>query len=184
MEAKKMKEAVLVIDMLNDFVNGKLKCDRAQPIIPNIKRLNEAARQNGKDVIYVNDAHLPTDYELTLWGPHAMKGTPGAQVIEELEPKKTDYVIEKRTYSGFFETGLDSLLRDLNVEKVYLTGLHTHMCARHTAADAFFRKYKIVAVEDGLQAFTEKDHKDGLEYFPNYKAEVKTVDEIIKGWKG
>lgn len=179
-----MKEAVLVIDMLNDFVTGKLKCERAQPIIPNIARLNKVARQNNVDVIYLNDAHLASDFELTKWGPHAMKGTLGAQVIDELKPKKTDYVLEKRTYSGFFETGLDPLLRNLKVEKVYLTGLHTHMCARHTAADAFFRGYKIVAVEDGLQAFTEKDHRDGLEYFQNYNAQVKKVDDIVKEWKG
>ena len=179
-----MVEAVLVVDMLNDFVTGKLKCERAQPIIPNIRRLNNAARKNDVEVIFVNDAHLPTDYELKVWGPHAMKGTPGARVIPELKPKKIDHVIEKRTYSGFYETGLDPLLRDLDVKNLYLTGLHTHMCARHTAADAFFRKYGLVAVEDGLQAFTEKDHQEGLAYFPNYNAKVKKTDEIIGEWGG
>jgi nicotinamidase-related amidase len=179
-----MREAVLVIDMLNDFVNGKLKCDRAQPIIPKIAKLNQAARQNGVEVIYLNDAHLRPDSELKKWGEHAIKGTPGAKVIEELKPKKTDYALEKRTYSGFFETGLEPLLKDLKVEQVYITGLHTHMCARHTAADAFFRGYKIVAVEDGLQAFTEKDHKEGLEYLQNvYNAKVMKVDDIVKDWR-
>jgi len=180
-----MKEAVLVIDMLKDFIEkgGKLKCDRAQLIITNINKLNSAARKNNVNVIYLNDAHYKTDPELKIWGSHALKGTWGAEVIDELKPKKRDYVIEKRTYSGFLETGLDPLLRSLKVEKVYLTGLHTNICARHTAADAFFRDYKIVAVEDGLQALDEKSHKDGLEYFKFvYKTDVKKVAEIIKDW--
>ena len=135
--------------------------------------------------MYINDAHNQVDYENKRWGLHALKGTEGAQVIDELKPKKGDYVVEKTTYSAFFETGLDPLLRRLKVEKVYLTGLHTNICARHTAADAFFRGYDIVAVEDGLNAFTEKDHQDGLEYLKfAYGVDVKKTDDIIKEWGG
>lgn len=180
-----MREAVLVIDMLKDFVDGKLKCERAQLIIPNIKKLNSAARKNKVGVIYVNDAHNRSDFENKRWGIHALKGTKGAEIIEELKPRKRDYVIEKTTYSGFFETGLDPLLRSLKVERVYLTGLHTNVCARHTSADAFFRGYDVIAVEDGLQAFTEKDHIEGLEYLKfAYAAQVKKTEEIIKDWEG
>lgn len=184
-----MKEALLIIDMLNDFVNGKLKCERAQLIIPNIKELSSSARRNrflrkDVEVIYVNDAHNESDFENKRWEPHAIKGTEGAEVIQELKPVKGDHVIEKTTYSGFFETGLDSLLRSLNVKTVYLTGLHTNVCARHTAADAFFRGYDIVAVEDGLQAFSEKDHNEGLEYLKfAYDAQIKKTEEIIKKWE-
>jgi len=179
-----MNEAVLVIDMLNDFVDGKLRCDRAQLIIPKIDRLNSAARRNGVSVVYLNDAHYRSDFENKRWGVHALVETEGAQVIKILEPHKKDYVIEKRTYSGFFETGLDPLLRSLKVEAVYLTGLHTNICARHTAADAFFRGYQVVAVEDGLQAFSEKDHNDGLDYMKfAYGAQVRKVDDIIKAWE-
>lgn len=180
-----MAETVLVIDMLKDFVYGSLKCDRAQDIIPNIKKLNEAARKNDVHVVYLNDAHYPSDYEMKRWEPHAMKGTQEAEVIDELKPKDVDYEIEKRVYSGFHETGLDPLLKSLDVNKIYLTGLHTNLCARHTAADAFFKGYDIVGVEDGLNAFTEKDHKEGLEYLNfAYNAEIKTVDEIIDEWGG
>ena len=91
-----------------------------------------------------------------------------------------DYIIEKRTYSSFFETGLDLLLRDMGVKTLYIAGLHTNMCNRHTAADAFFRGYKVVALQDGEEAFTEKDHLEGLEYMKNvYNAEVKMVKEAI-----
>jgi nicotinamidase-related amidase len=180
---------VVVIDMLNDFVTGQLEVKRTKHIIPNLKRLVEAARSNSVPVIYSNDAHYPQDVEVTRkWGNHAIKGTQGAQVIPELEPAKEDYVVEKRTYSGFYETGLDSLLRSLytgeGAKTVILGGLHTHMCVRHTAADAFFRGYRIIVAKDGVEAFTPKDHEEGLKYLENvYNAKIMLVDEIIKGFK-
>jgi len=178
--------AIILVDMLNDFVTGKLEVKRTKYIIPNLKRLVEAARANNVPVIYSNDAHYPQDVEVTRkWGNHAIKGTEGAKVIPELEPAKEDYVVEKRTYSGFYETGLDSLLRSLykceGTKTVVLGGLHTHMCVRHTAADAFFRGYNIIVAEDGVEAFTRRDHEEGLKYLENvYNAKIMTVDEIIK----
>ena len=177
--------AVIVIDMLNDFVTGDLKTDRAARIVKPLKKLVEAAREHGVTVIYSNDAHLNIDFEVVeKWGDHAIKGTPGAQVIPELAPTENDFVVEKRVYSGFYETGLYSLLRSLykgmGVETVILAGLHTHICVRHTAADAFFRGYRIIIPSDGVEAFTHEDHEEGLKYLKNiYNAEIKTVKEII-----
>ena len=178
--------AVILVDMLNDFVTGKLEVKRTKYIIPNLQRLVEAARRNGVPVIYSNDAHYPQDPEVVeKWGNHAIKGTKGAEVIPELKPSEKDYLVEKRTYSGFYETGLDPLLRSLykgaGVKTVILGGLHTHMCVRHTAADAFFRGYHIIIAKDGVEAFTKEDHEQGLKYLENvYNAKIMTVDEIIK----
>ncbi|MBS7647947.1 MAG: isochorismatase family cysteine hydrolase [Candidatus Bathyarchaeia archaeon] len=178
--------AVIIIDMLNDFVTGDLKCERAKYIIPNLKRLVEAARKNGVPVIYCNDAHYPNDFEVVnRWGKHAIKGTQGAEVIPELKPTDKDFIVEKRVYSGFYETGLDPLLRSLydgeGVKTVILGGLHTHICVRHTAADAFFRGYRIIVAKDGVESFTQEDHEQGLRYLEYvYNAKLMTVDEIIK----
>jgi len=178
-------KAVVVIDMLNDFVTGSLECKRAKPIIPKLKKLIEVARKNNVPVIYSNDAHYPQDAEVVRkWGKHAIKGTQGAEVIPELKPAKKDYIVEKRTYSGFYETGLDPLLRSLyngeGVKTVILGGLHTNMCVRHTAADAFFRGYNIIVAKDGVEAFTQEDHEQGLKYLEYvYNAKIMTVDEIV-----
>ena len=85
-------KALLVIDMLNDFVTGSLKNPRAETIIPTIHELVAAARadRTGWLVVYANDAHLPQDFELRVWGEHAMAGTPGADVIPELAPAQGD----------------------------------------------------------------------------------------------
>jgi nicotinamidase-related amidase len=183
------KPVVIVIDMLNDFITGKLQVERTKYIIPNIRRLIDAARENGVPVIYSNDAHYPQDVEVVnKWGNHAIKGTEGAKIIPELEPSEKDYVVEKRTYSGFYETGLDPLLRSLyrgaGARTIILSGLHTHMCVRHTAADAFFRGYRIIVAQDGVEAFTQKDHEEGLKYLENvYNAKIMTVDDIIKEFR-
>ena len=179
--------AIIIVDMLNDFVKGTLEAERAKAVIPPLQRLVVAARKNDVPVIYSNDAHYPQDMEVTRkWGNHAIKGTPGAQVIAELKPEEgKDYIIEKRTYSGFFETGLDPLLRSLykgaGAKTVVLGGLHTHMCVRHTAADAFFRGYHIVIAKDGVEAFTQEDQDQGLKYLENvYNAKIMMVNDIIR----
>ena len=53
--------------------------------------------------------------------------------------RRKEFVLGKRVYSCFHETGLDPLLRQYGVDHVVLVGQHTHICMRHTSADAFFR---------------------------------------------
>ena len=171
-----------MIDMLNDFVSGSLKVERAGRIIPKIRELLDWARGRGIPVIYLCDSHLRNvDAELSLWGDHAIKGTWGAQVVEELKPREGDFLIEKRRYSGFFGTDLDLLLRELKVDTVVLTGLVTNVCVQHTAADAFFRGYRIIVLSDCCEALTEEDHLRALEYMRTvYGAQVKTSEELMK----
>ncbi len=179
--------AVILVDVQNDFFTGPLKTNRAHSIIEPLQRLVVAARLNGVPVLYSVDAHYPQDVEVKQkWGAHAIKGTEGAQIIPELKPDEgKDYVVEKRTYSGFYETGLDPLLRSLyggdGVKTVILGGLHTNMCIRHTSADAFFRGYHIVIAEDGVEAFSKEDQGQGLKYLEYvYNAKVMAVNDVIR----
>ena len=104
--------AILVNDMLNDFVDGKLGCERVGQLVPKIKSFIENARRKNVPLFYCNDEHLLHDtYEFKLWGPHAIKGSEGAKVVDQLKPAVVDYVITKRTYSSFKGTDLDRLLR-------------------------------------------------------------------------
>ena len=176
------KRAILVVDMLNDFVTGALKCDRGLAIVPKTAELLRGAREKGVPVIFCNDAHLKgIDHELKLWGDHAIAGTKGAEVIPELELCEKDYVVPKRRYSGFFHTDLDLLLKELGVDTVILTGLHAHMCVRHTAADAYQLGYGIVVAKDATDSFTEEDYLYGIKYLKEvYGAEITDVDSLIK----
>jgi nicotinamidase-related amidase len=174
-------KALIIVDMLNDFVTGSLKCDRAQRIIPHIQELVKGFHKHKLPVIYANDSHLHTDFEMDKWGAHAIEGTEGAQVIPELEPREDDITVGKHVYSSFFETPLDSILRSRKVDTIVLTGLHTHLCVRHTAADAFFRGYKIMIPENGVDSFTAEDHESGLEYLKEYYgANITDAASIVK----
>lgn len=174
------RTAVIVVDMLNDFVSGPLKCERAPRIIPHLQDLLKAAREKGVYVIYVCDAHLKgIDHELELWGDHALAGTEGAGIIPELEPTDEDFIIRKRRYSGFCGTGLDILLRELHVGTVIITGMQAHICVQHTVADAFYLGYRITVPTDGIEAFTGEILEREYGYLKEmYGAELATVDEI------
>lgn len=178
----KEKCAILVVDMLNDFVTGALKCDRGLAIVPTTKKLLEGARKNGVPVIFCNDAHLQgIDHELKLWGDHAIAGTKGAEVIPELGPCQGDYIVPKRRYSGFFHTDLDLLLKELGVDTVIMTGLHTHMCVRHTSADAYQLGYEVWACSDATNSFTKEDYDYGIKYLKEvYGAKIFTCDELLE----
>ncbi len=188
--------ALVVIDLANDFVlpggviadaGGPAYQARARAIIPNLRRLVEAAREAGVLVVYATDAHTPGDAELAKWPPHAMKGTRWADIVEELAPATGDVVLEKTTYSPFVSSDIDAELRRRGITRLYITGLHTDCCARHTAGDAFQRGYDLVWVTDALQAFTEEAHRDGLAYFTAWYAhdadrQLRTTDQVLEAW--
>jgi nicotinamidase-related amidase len=175
-------KALIVVDMLNDFVDGSLANPRAERIIEPIQRLLAHARDDGWVVVFSNDAHEPDDPELKVWGAHAMAGDPGAQVIEELRPEPTasEFVSPKRAYGAFDGTDLDERLRGLGVDEVVLVGQQTHICVRHTSYGALIRGYEITVPRDAVCAFEGVDEEEALEYLRSvYGARITTVAELL-----
>ena len=177
--------AVLVVDMLEDFIYGVLKCPRMVPKIPNVAALLDASRAAGVPVVYCNDSHKPSDFELNRWEPHAMRGTKGSQVIKAIAPRKSDFVVPKSSYSSFHETELDDVLRSLydgrGANTVVIAGVTTDCCVRHTAADAFFRRYEVEVVEDGVEAFSDAQQQVGLQYIRYwYLAGLSSSGQLVK----
>ena len=97
---------------------------------------------------------------------------------------RQEYVIPKRTYSAFDGTELEGALRriydGMGADTLIITGLHTNICDRHTCYDAFVRGFDIIVPEDGVEAFTEEEHKSGLEYMKRiYGARIQKITDII-----
>lgn len=182
---KPAETAVIVIDMLNDFITGSLKVEPAQAIIPNIKALLAAARKAGVPVAYSCDSHSADDHEITFaWQPHAMAGTEGAQVVAELAPAPGDHVSPKTTYSGFYKTDLDDFLKSKGVTTLILTGVLTNCCVQYIAGEAFVRGYRIVVPADCVATFTPKEHDDALAYIKFwYKADITESSAVIESWR-
>ena len=186
-------------DFLLKSYNPDLALERGTELIPRIKKLQEAFARAKLPVIFSTDRHLKDDFELIKWGPHSMTGTPGSKIVDGLLPEKTKlrvfqrkwkksdlskikkgelfFEVEKGTYSGFSDNGgkptaMDALLKKLGFrpgDRLYITGLHTNCCDKHTAADAFFRGFVPVMVSDCVAAFDDPSGKMGL---PHEKALV------------
>ncbi|MGQ9474854.1 MAG: cysteine hydrolase family protein [Actinomycetota bacterium] len=152
------KGALLVIDMLNDFIHekGSLVVPGAGRIVPRIAQLIDDAREQGIPVVYIADRHRPDDREFQYWPPHAVAGTWGAEVVDELAPREEDYLVPKRRYSAFFGTDLDNYLREMEVGKLYLTGVLTNICVYATALDAAMRNYRVAVFKDAVASLSEE----------------------------
>jgi len=180
-EGDEMKYAIVIVDMINEFIDGILKIGRAKELIPKIKSIITYARAHNIPVIYVSDSHLPEDTEFKVWGPHAITGSIGSQVIDELKPQPNDIVLCKTKYSAFFGTSLDNVLRELGISTLIVTGVATNICIQHTVADAFFRGYDVIVPQDCVDAFTDVDQKAGLDYMKKiYGSKIVTFDEVLK----
>ena len=90
-------------------------------------------------------------------------GEPVQLVIPpQIAPRPDDYYVRKHTYSGFFETRLDGLLRNLGVRTLLCAGFVADVCVQCTLADAVFRGYQTVLVRDGTLAADLPDEIDHL----------------------
>lgn len=161
----KPRYALLICDMLNDFVRegAALEVPKARTIIGNIKKELKKARKNRIPVIYCCDAHKNIDTEFKLWPRHAVKGTKGAQVIKQLQPHKQDYVVHKTSYSCFYKTSLDRILKKLGITHLIMNGVVTNICILYTTADAYMRGYEIVIPDSCVAALTQREHQFTLE---------------------
>lgn len=157
--------ALLVIDMLNDFLlpEGKLFVgDAGEKIIPFIRNKINEFRENGERVIYICDSHRTDDAEFAMFPPHSVQGTRGGRVVEELAPSGEDILIPKRRYSAFFATELDLTLRERRLTHLVLTGVCTNICVLYTAADARNLGYHVTVFREGAASFCEEAHKFAL----------------------
>ncbi len=175
-----MQKVLIIVDMINDFVKGKLGSDRAIAIIPNIAALINKARKQKIPVIYLRDAHIFEDKELGIWGEHAMKGTEASEIIPELEPDKNDVVIEKKWYSGFVDTKLAGILKNLKADTIIFAGVSTDICVQNNVAYAYFSGYNTIVLKDCTASIEEEAHEYALGYMKNiYGSKIMTSDEVF-----
>ena len=166
----KSTTAVLVMDMLNDFVlkGAPLEVPRARQIVGNVrKRLARAARDR-VPIIYVCDRHRKDDPEFGVWPKHAVNGSHGSEIIADLKPRSRDYIVDKVTYSAFFRTKLEKLLKKHGTKRIVLTGVCTEIGVLYTAADAFMRGFQVEVPEECVAGLSEGDHRFALRQIGKY----------------
>lgn len=158
-------KALLVIDMLKDFINQGGALETGEPgreIIPFIKNKINAYREQGYPIIYVSDSHEIDDKEFDMFPLHCVKGTKGSQVIDELAVLEGDKILPKRRYSAFYGTDLDLYLREKGISEISLVGVCTNICVLYTAADARNISYQVNVYKEGLASFDKAAHEFAL----------------------
>jgi len=174
-------DVLIVIDMQKDFCyrDGSLYVKGVENIFEPTKSVIDAAR-GSMPIVFTQDWHRHDDSEFKIWPKHCIMNTRGAEIIDELNPKEEDYYIKKRRYSAFFGTDLDLTLRELGIEKLYLTGVLTNICVLHTAGDAALRGYKVSVVKDCTAAITDYDYEYALHHMKNvFNAEVISLNDFL-----
>lgn len=190
------KPALVIVDVQEDFCppNGALAVQDGRAIVPTVNRLlalpfalkvatkdfhppdhvsfasNHAAPDNVPFVTTITIANPlnPAETQTTrLWPDHCVQGTPGAELIPELDAARVTDVVEKgqdkrvEMYSAFCDpfrrptvarSGLADLLRGAGVSDVFVVGLAMDYCVKFTALDAAREGFKTVVVTEGTKA--------------------------------
>jgi biuret amidohydrolase len=111
----------------------------------------------------------------TLWA----KGSHEHQVVAELAPGEHELVIDKNASSPFNGTGIDQLLRNLNLETLVIVGMATDMCVETTARDAADRGYNVIVVEDASATFFADHHQAALSALARVYTKVWSTDRVL-----
>ncbi len=175
------RAAVLVIDMLNDFLEdgGAMVLPAGRVLYRTIQRLVDAAHSAGLPVIWLCDEHPPVDREFEKRIVHCLRGSWGARIVDALHPGPDDYRIPKRRYSGFFQTDLDLRLRELRIEQVIVTGVVTNICVRSTVHDAFFLGYTVIVPVDCVAGTSPREHESSLYDIETHYGIVTSLEEVL-----
>ncbi len=175
------RTAVLVVDMLNDFLepDGAMPLPAGKALYPPINRLLDAARCAAIPVLWICDEHPPGDKEFEKRTVHCLRGTWGAEIVSDLPVGGDEYRVPKRRYSGFFETDLDLRLRELDIRHVILVGVVTNICVRSTAHDAFFRGYDVIVPEDCVAATSDREQASSLYDIDTHYGTVTGIEAVL-----
>lgn len=175
--------ALMIIDMQRDFLypggfGEKLGNDvsTTNAIIPSVQKVLEKAREKEMLVIHTREGHRPdlTDVpeskakrgggigEEGPMGRILIRGEYGHDIVDELQPKENEVVLDKPGKGAFYQTDLESILRNKNIKSLIVTGVTTHVCVQTTIREANDRGYECLMLEDCCAAFDKKDHEDSI----------------------
>lgn len=163
-------------------------------VVPNARRLLEAFRAADRRVVFTRHGPLLADgsdmvarrrrrdrESLASTGTPALwhRGTFEHEVVAALAPVAGELVIDKNTSSAFSSTGIEWLLRNMDVETLVLVGMATDMCVETTARDAADRGFNVIVVEDATATFFEHHHRAALSAFARVFGQVWDTERVL-----
>ncbi len=189
------------VDAQADFMlpGGKLYVPGAEKLLPNIRRLTDAARQGRVFLVSHGCYHTENDPEFAIFPPHCVQGTPGANLVPEaltekvvtvpneaaasLPPDLSRYqqiLLEKQTLNIFESRHADELVERLgpNVEFVVF-GVVTEFCVRFAAKGLLERRRRVSVVRDAIETLNSEDGKRAVAELQALGATFITTDQAL-----
>ncbi len=185
--------ALLVIDMQNDFIKegAVLEVPKIREQIPKIKKLIDTCRGLGMPIVYSRQVYrldiavrpLILDMFTLLDKKGLREGTEGAEIHKDLKPLPSDFIVNKMRFSAFYNTDLESILRNVRkrraIDTVIICGTVTNICCESTARDAFERDFRVVFGSDITSAWSDEFQNLTLKTIDYAFGWVMSLDEII-----
>lgn len=193
------------VDTQADFMlpGGKLYVPGAEKLIPNLKRLTDAARQGR--VFIVGDActHTPDDPEFARFPPHCVRGTPGAEIIPETRAEKVlvvpnqtgaaipanlsafqQVILEKQTLDVFDNPNTEKVLERVaeftsGGAELFVFGVVTEYCVRLAAKGLLDRGRRVALVRDAIETLKAEDGRKAIEELTSLGARFVTTDQAL-----
>lgn len=187
MTDNRKRRALIIVDVQNDFCpGGALAVARGDEVVEPLNRLAEEFLKRGDLVIKSRDWHPPQTKHFAAyggtWPVHCVRGTHGAEFHPKLIDDPRIAVISKDKmdvdeYSAFDKTGLAALLREGGVEEVWVGGLATDYCVKHTVLDALREGFKVKAIADAMRPVELKpgDGERAIEEMQHAGAQILTT---------
>ncbi len=184
-------DALVVVDVQNDFVTGTLAVPGGAEVIEPLNRAIALFDARGLPVFATRDWHPPDHCSFVAqggpWPAHCVAGTTGADYVPGLRlPADATPVLkatrpEADAYSGFAGTSLAAELRGREVRRLFVGGLATDYCVLNTVRDAIAEGFEVVVLADAVRAVDVHDG-DGARAEAEMRrlgARFATTDELV-----
>ena len=183
--------ALVLHDMQNDFIKTSLSKPEMKAVVKRTRDLIDLAHALPIPVIYTRVEYdpavgFPTErapYLRRSGSPICVKGTAGAEVIDELKPSANDYVVTKVRSSAFHETKLETLLRVKDVWILIVAGGSTNWGVEWLARDAKSRDLVTVALRDCTYSATDEAQTASLANIDDFLGYVLNSDDVVEMFK-
>lgn len=179
--------------MQNDFVNpgAIMEVPMARRNLPNMQMILSVCRHNNVPVVFTTHV-LYDEYEISplevVYQPwlqqHGMRaGTPGIEVVAELQPMSHEIVVHKHRYDAFHNTPLQTILDNINapraIDTLIITGTVTDVCCESTARSAYMRDYKVAFISDACGGLDQQSHAATLNVMARVFGRVLTTGQLL-----
>jgi len=189
------------VDVQRDFVlpGGKLYVPGAEKLLPNIRRLTDAARQGKVLLVSHGDFHTADDPEFKIFPPHCVKGTPGSELVPEAitedavrvpnEPdvklpkdlyKHQQILLEKQTLSIFESRHADALVEMLgSLPEFVVFGVVTEYCVSFAIKGLLERGRRVAVVTDAIETLKKEEGEKAVAEFVRLGARLTTTHQTL-----